>query len=747
MPRRPRAAAAAAAAAAVLGAATAALAAAAAAAPPPPNILFLMADQMRYDALDDALTPNLAALARRGLRMANSYTATPSCTPARSALLTGLSPWWNGMLGYGDIAERYAFEMPREMAALGYDAVAIGKNHFYNGAAMPNNTSPPPSHGWSRQLLYDGLGSGVQDNNPGGEFDTYDAWFAATTGGEDPLATGKPLMDWCVTHNCRWPCAVPAAQSSPFPPYPLPHRNSWNAAPYVYDESLHPTAWVGAQARAYLANVSAQGPSAKPFFLKVSFHRPHSPYDPPARLLNATPASSLPPVRVGAPWDADFAGSDAPGAACGPGNADAWCGAMPEPNFTYSRRAYRASIKFVDEQVGLILAELDASGLAASTWIVFTSDHGDGQGDHNLWRKTFPWELSAHVPGFITWPSSVQAAVPRGTVTPLLGELRDVFPTVLDIAGRGDLTRSLNGSSWACLVLAGASGAACGPGSGGASGGGGGAGAPPWRETLDLEHSLIFGPRIHWNAILGGPTAGALASLKYIFFAQDATEQLFNLSSDPHEMRDLAPDAAFAAPLAALRGRLVAQFVREGRGASWVSANGTLLPRATGQVYSPHYPQPPSPPQPPIPSPPCAPPHWPAPWFCTPPGSYFKSCGGEAGNLAPLAQLTVQQAQAWCCANSSCAGFDFAPTSGNASVGNGFFKVRGARGPRLRADRPCATACACRARPRVRMLGLTRFCLLPSPCPGSPPQTNAMCGLATGTAYTGCWKPGQVPGH
>ena len=630
----------------------------------PPNVLFLMADQMRFDTLGDQYSPRLAALARRGLQLSNVYTATPSCTPARSALLTGLSPWYNGMLGYGDVAVRYPFEMPREMGALGYETVAVGKNHYYNSEVMPNNTSPPPSHGWSAQFLYDGLGSGEQSNDPGGEFDTYDDWFARTTGGKDPLATGKPLLDW----------------------------NSWRAAPYVYDEALHPTAWVGAQARAFLANVSARGPSAPPFFLKVSFHRPHSPYDPPARLLNSTPASGLPPVRVGAPWDAVFALPP-----CGPQDADAWCGAMPEANLTLARRAYRANIRFVDEQVGLIADDLERLGLANDTWVIFTSDHGDAQGDHNLFRKTYPWECSAHVPGFITWPPSVTAAMPRGSVSPLLGELRDVFATVLDIAGRGDLSRPLNGSSWACLVTADPSGATCGPGSGGGSGGGG---APrPWRETLDLEHSLIFGPRIHWNAILAGPTAGPLAHLKYIFFAADATEQLFNLSSDPHEMVDLAPDPAFAAELAALRGQLVAQFRREGRGPAWVSASGKLLPRTTGQVYSPNYP-PSTPPQPPIPSPPCAPPHWPAPgWFCTPPGTYFRSCGGEAGNLAPLSLQTVAAAQAWCCTNASCAGFDWSPSDANASVGSGYYK------------------------------------------------TNALCGIATNTSYSGCWKPGQVPGH
>ena len=123
--------------------------------------------------------------------------------------------------------------------------------------------------------------------------------------------------------------------------------DSWNGAPYVYEEAWHPTAWVGSVARAWLANHSAHS-GGQPFFLKVSFHRPHSPYDPPERLLNATPASQLPPVYVGGNWDAPYAG---PNSWCHPVDTDAWCGAMPEPNFTVARRAYRANIKFVDEQV------------------------------------------------------------------------------------------------------------------------------------------------------------------------------------------------------------------------------------------------------------------------------------------------------------------------------------------------------------------------------------------------------------
>ncbi len=69
-----------------------------------PNILFLMADQLRADCVGSygnrvIQTPNLDRLACEGVTFTSAYSSVPSCTPARSALLTGLSPWRHGMLG------------------------------------------------------------------------------------------------------------------------------------------------------------------------------------------------------------------------------------------------------------------------------------------------------------------------------------------------------------------------------------------------------------------------------------------------------------------------------------------------------------------------------------------------------------------------------------------------------------------------------------------------------------------------
>jgi arylsulfatase A-like enzyme len=100
-----------------------------------PNLVFLMTDQHRADCVGAdgnrvIVTPNLDRLAREGARFRAAYSSVPSCTPARATLLTGLSPWHHGMLGYGRIPSRYPREMPHMLRDAGYYAIGIGKMHY-----------------------------------------------------------------------------------------------------------------------------------------------------------------------------------------------------------------------------------------------------------------------------------------------------------------------------------------------------------------------------------------------------------------------------------------------------------------------------------------------------------------------------------------------------------------------------------------------------------------------------------------
>ncbi len=146
-----------------------------------PHIILIMTDQHRGDCLGCAgnatiKTPNIDALARDGVLFSKAYTATPSCTPARAALLTGWAPWHHGMLGYGRVAESYGNEMPRMLRELGYHAIGIGKMHWHPQRNL---------HGFHETIL-DESGRG---ETPGFISD-YRQWFKETTGGKNPDATG-----------------------------------------------------------------------------------------------------------------------------------------------------------------------------------------------------------------------------------------------------------------------------------------------------------------------------------------------------------------------------------------------------------------------------------------------------------------------------------------------------------------------------------------------------------------------------
>lgn len=99
-----------------------------------PHIILIVSDQHRGDAMNcmgnpSVITPNMDALAQDGTLFTNAYTSAPSSTPARAGMLTGMSPWHHGMLGYGRVGSRYRYEMPRMLRELDYYTFGIGKMH------------------------------------------------------------------------------------------------------------------------------------------------------------------------------------------------------------------------------------------------------------------------------------------------------------------------------------------------------------------------------------------------------------------------------------------------------------------------------------------------------------------------------------------------------------------------------------------------------------------------------------------
>ena len=170
-----------------------------------PHIILLMTDQQRFDAMGctsggTVVSPHLDRLAAEGTLFENAYTSCPSSTPARAGLLTGLSPWHHGLLGYGKVAEHYRYEMPQMLREQGYFTFGIGKMHWF-----PQRTK----HGFHGTLLDE---SG-RTEDPNFTSD-YRQWFQLHAPGGNPDATG---VGW----------------------------NAHGARDYQLDERLHPDQIIG----------------------------------------------------------------------------------------------------------------------------------------------------------------------------------------------------------------------------------------------------------------------------------------------------------------------------------------------------------------------------------------------------------------------------------------------------------------------------------------------------------------------
>jgi len=144
------------------------------------------------------------------------------------------------------------------------------------------------------------------------------------------------------------------------------------------------------------------------FFLMVSFLSPHKPFDPPKRYLDQIEYEEVD----------DFI----------PGDKE--LNTEQKKRIYVKRRAYKAMIRMIDEQVGKILDTLEENGVLNKTVVIFSSDHGEMLGDHFRIQKQIPWKQSVTVPTAIRHPDFLQNAVNASPV-----ENIDLTATILEIAG------------------------------------------------------------------------------------------------------------------------------------------------------------------------------------------------------------------------------------------------------------------------------------------------------------------------
>lgn len=451
------------------------------------NVILIVVDQLRYDCIgingnNIISTPNLDKIASEGFNFKNMYCATPSCIPARASLLTGLKPKNHGRVGYEDNVEwNYETTLGKIFSKKGYYTKCIGKMHVY---------PPRKLCGFHHVELHDGY---LHENRKyNGKYnlqfsqvDDYLEWLKEKKG------IDSDIFDLGL--DC----------------------NSWVARPWEYEEKYHPTNWVVTKGIEFLKKRDI----TMPFFLKLSFVRPHSPLDPPKyyfdMYMNQLEKFNLPEIGN---WEEKMNFSNRTFSTI------AKKGIISEMDLKRAMASYYGLITHIDHQIGRFLIALEEHDLLNNTSILFVSDHGDQMGDHNLLRKGYPYQGSVHIPLMIYDKEYDNKKEYNRREIYELVELRDVLPTLVEL-GTGEKIENIDGKSVLSII----------------------------------KNNNIIHEYIHGEHELGEYSSQFIITKewKYIWFSQNGEEQLFNLLEDPLEIKNLIKNKKYKNIIVELREKLI----------------------------------------------------------------------------------------------------------------------------------------------------------------------------------------------
>ncbi|MHA2283798.1 MAG: sulfatase family protein [Promethearchaeota archaeon] len=360
------------------------------------NILFIITDQQRADALSCAgnpvlKTPNIDSIANDGVRFTNYFCSTPICMPNRASFFTGLYPSVHGTRSNGINLNPKLPLLSGILSESGYHTCNVGKLHFNfyaksndrqissyeeipNGliGKLPSSAVPTPYYGFDEIYMANGHG----DVNSGNYFD----WLKE----KDP-----EKADYL-------------------------RRNIGNIFKLYYEtiipEDLYPTTYITDKSIEFLERFSEGKYKKDNFFLHCSFPDPHHPVCPPGKYkemykpedielpLNFKDGKNL--------LNHPFLGKQL--------KDKRFIHLLPQLVDEETAKIFTAltygTIAMIDDNVGRILKSLEKSGLSENTMVIFTSDHGDYCGDHGLilkgpahFRSVINMPLMWRIPG-ITSP-------------------------------------------------------------------------------------------------------------------------------------------------------------------------------------------------------------------------------------------------------------------------------------------------------------------------------------------------------
>lgn len=372
-----------------------------------PNLLLIMTDQQRWDAMGCSggwiQTPHMDRIAKEGMRFSNCVTNSPVCIPARLSLATGLYPHNTGVWqNMGHTMSPQAKTWMQAVHEAGYRTSLFGKTHLH-------------PHGGDLRDREDLMHAyGLDDVNE--------------IGGPRASARCLSYMTEMWQKKGKWE-AYQEDFDARFSNKPYVVR------PSVLDLEDYADVYVGQQANSYLKNYDRE----QPWFCWVSFGGPHEPWDTPE------------------PYDRRYRPEDMPEPVLAPNeDRDRPQGLLDsrleerQVHFESGeekklRANYAGNVTLIDDQIGDILATIEARGELDNTVIVLVSDHGEMNGDYGLIYKENFLNGAVRVPLLVKTPQMSQMGV-SGTVCDTLVEWMDVGPTLVELA-RGELPYQQFGKS------------------------------------------------------------------------------------------------------------------------------------------------------------------------------------------------------------------------------------------------------------------------------------------------------------
>ena len=451
--------------------------------PTQPNILFLMADQMRADALGIingwTQTPNLDRLAREGFLFRGVITNSAECIPARFSLALGLYPHQTGVWENGTYTLNP--ECPNWMQAVeraGYHTSLFGKTHLH----------PHEGDLRDREHLMHAYGLQVVDE---------------TTG---PHASAHVLSNMAqywqelgLWENYRED-VVDRARSK-----------RYLVRPTVLGAEHHYDVYVGRQAARFLANLN----DPRPWFCWVSFGGPHEPWDAPEPYASLYTQADIP-----SPIPRLHGQERVRGLLRRAFDSDYYSPSLQPDEVRAMRANYAGNVTLIDEQIGTILEVVRSRGELERTLIVFTSDHGEMNGDQGLIYKANFLDPVIQVPLIIRPPLGDGASGSRELNA--IADWMDVGATIVDYAG-------------GCL-----------------------AGSSHARSLRPLVEGTATAHREFAVSEFLGHTAIVDHRWKIEFGPDDRPALLFDRTADPLEQVSLADDSRYTGTTVEFRDRLTA---------------------------------------------------------------------------------------------------------------------------------------------------------------------------------------------